>query len=438
VINSWKQLLNSNVNQPTAKVSAPTGVAAYLINGETLHSLLFLPIGRRFNSLKGAKLESLQNRFKNIKFIIIDEFSMVGCKMFHQIDQRLREASNVKDKIFGGFSVIIVGDTKQLPPVFDKRVWHNIRPNDSEEIISGKVVYDSFTDVVHLTEQVRQSGSEQEQFRNLLNRLRDCESTVDDWKLLLPRMNLPSNSAERKALDDAIFIMPKNNDVDIHNAKQLDRLNIEHGYRTCRIDGVHTGKNAVNICADQLGGLEASIFISRNCKVMLTSNLWTDVGLVNGAFGIVRHIIYEPNCGPPSLPLSVIIEMNDGYSGPSLEGFSKYIAIGPKTAVLENAENDPITRIQYPLKVAYATTIHKSQGSTIKLGRVDLGKSDWTANLTSVALSRFSNLNGLYLSRIDSLRLTNIKQEAGRKDHDDLDIKKIDNTLAKYNYFLNN
>jgi ATP-dependent exoDNAse (exonuclease V) alpha subunit len=108
---------------------------------------------------------------------------MVGCKMFYQIDQRLREASNIKDKIFGGFSVIIVGDTKQLPPVFDKRVWHNVRAKDNEDVISGKAVYDTFSDVVHLTEQVRQSGTMQAAFRELLDHLRDGECTINDWKL---------------------------------------------------------------------------------------------------------------------------------------------------------------------------------------------------------------------------------------------------------------
>lgn len=100
-----------------------TGTAAFVICGSTCHSKLFLPINRTYTPLKGDSLKRLQDTFKNIKVIIIDEVSMMGKKMLSHIDKRLREASGKNNKPFGDFFVIFVGDYQQLPPVGDTAVF---------------------------------------------------------------------------------------------------------------------------------------------------------------------------------------------------------------------------------------------------------------------------------------------------------------------------
>ena len=87
-----------------------TGTAAFVICGSTCHSKLFLPINRNYTPLKGASLKRLQDTFKNIKVIIIDEVSMMGKRMLSHIDKRFHKASGKNNKSFGDFFVIFVGD----------------------------------------------------------------------------------------------------------------------------------------------------------------------------------------------------------------------------------------------------------------------------------------------------------------------------------------
>nr|XP_058955383.1 uncharacterized protein LOC131782657 [Pocillopora verrucosa] len=102
-------------------VTATTGKASFNINSKTIHSLLNLPIGPRGNNdLKGQSLLRLQDRLHDVKYILIDEHSMLGQTLLGRIDKRCRQATGLHDEIFGGKSIILVGDPAQLPPVADK------------------------------------------------------------------------------------------------------------------------------------------------------------------------------------------------------------------------------------------------------------------------------------------------------------------------------
>ena len=101
------------------KRTAPTAKAAFIINGDTIHSLFNIPVSNRKNyleNLTGDSLSKLQDQFQSIKFIIIDEFSMIGQEMLCKIDKRLKQAKN-KQLPFGGVSIILTGDPAQLLPV---------------------------------------------------------------------------------------------------------------------------------------------------------------------------------------------------------------------------------------------------------------------------------------------------------------------------------
>ena len=96
---------------------------------------------------------------------------------------------------------------------------------------------------------------------------------------------------------------------------------------------------------------------------MLTSNLWAEVGLTNGAMGTVRNLIYDVGCLPPVLPKGVIIEMDVGYIGPCISGMPRHVVINPKTAYCHSSVGEgSLMRTQIPLLLAFAVTIHKSQG----------------------------------------------------------------------------
>ena len=98
-------------------LGAFTGAAAVNIGGSTLHSLFHLPTRDSFSSLTGKRLTELQNEFKETRFIIIDEMSMMSARMLAMIDERCRQAKSINNIPFGGMMVYLFGDFRQLPPV---------------------------------------------------------------------------------------------------------------------------------------------------------------------------------------------------------------------------------------------------------------------------------------------------------------------------------
>ena len=101
-------------------MAAPTGVAAFNIEGQTLHGLLKLLTKGDFKDLKGERLQNMQQSLADMSYLIIDEMSMVGRKMFGQVDRRLRQVfQHQVDHVFGGCSCLLFGDFGQLPPVTD-------------------------------------------------------------------------------------------------------------------------------------------------------------------------------------------------------------------------------------------------------------------------------------------------------------------------------
>ena len=169
-------------------VAAPTGVAALNIAGHTLHSLLSLPTKSDFKDLEGDRLNQLQQSLSAITYIIIDEMSMVGRKVLAQVDRRLRQAfPHRSQEVFGGCSCLLFGDFGQLPPVMDQPLYTT--QSRSELSDQGITVYRSFNSAVFLDQIIQQAGDDpgQRQFRSLLLRLRDGDTTVDDWKILMNR-----------------------------------------------------------------------------------------------------------------------------------------------------------------------------------------------------------------------------------------------------------
>ncbi|KAM4061206.1 PIF1-like helicase [Hirsutella rhossiliensis] len=106
--------------------AAPTGVAGNQISGTTLHSLLHLPINKDFKPLLAIDKAQLQKKLKDVKYLIIDEKSMLGLRQLSWIDDRLREAfPNRNEEFFGGLNILLVGDFFQLPPVLQKPLYYD-------------------------------------------------------------------------------------------------------------------------------------------------------------------------------------------------------------------------------------------------------------------------------------------------------------------------
>ena len=400
--------------QHQLRVAAPTGVAAFNVDGCTLHSLLSLPTKGDFKDLEGERLNKLQQSFADIKYIIIDEMSMVGRKILGQVDRRLRQAFPHRgQKVFGGCSCLLFGDFGQLPPVMDLPLY----TTDSRSELSdqGRAAYHQFNQAVVLNQVMRQAGQdpEQVQFRDILLRLRDAKVTVADWKCLMTQT--PTLVQDLSPFANALHLNPTVEAVVEHNVSQLRASS----QPIATIKAVHTGANASKAPADDAGGLEAVICLARSARVMLTSNLWVDVGLVNGAMGTIRAICYRSG-GPPDLPISVMVHF-DNYSGPTLHDGT--VPITPLRRTWSSSRGQ-CSHLQLPLKLAWAVTIHKSQGLTLDKVVIDVGKREFSSGLTFVACSRVRQLKDLlFTPPFPFQRLANLANSQRLRERQEEDVR---------------
>ena len=162
----------------SVRVAAPTGVAAFNIDGHTLHSLLSLPTKGEYKDLEGERLHCMQQSLAGMRYLVIDEMSMVGRKTFGQIDKRLRQVfPHHADQLFGGCSCLLFGDFGQLPPVMDLPLYTTVSRTALSDL--GSSAYQFFDRAVVLDQVMCQSGDDNDQvvFRNVLLHLRDGQVT---------------------------------------------------------------------------------------------------------------------------------------------------------------------------------------------------------------------------------------------------------------------
>jgi ATP-dependent DNA helicase PIF1 len=355
---------------------APTGIAAFNIHAKTIHSALKIPI-KDMRPLQGQSLAIFQEEMKHIRYILIDEMSFLGPRLFIQIDSRLREAfPDKKTSPFGGISIILVGDLGQLPPVKDKPLYAGNT--------AGKVLWKNFNIVVTLDIIFRQQGNHPRQaaFRQLLSNIRNVEPVIDDWDLLMSRVDMSLPPVERSLFHSAIHLFPTNDLVTLHNRQMLKSLNTP----IARSVAEHTRRAEIaGVDDDQL---EREVLLCPGQRVMLTCNLWVEAGLVNGALGYIQQIYYSPGTKPPQLPMFTTVL------------FDKYIGVPFDKNNLNIVPITPITRgnrKQIPLKMAWALTIHKSQGLTLDRATIDIGKKE-RQGLTFTSISRVKSIDGLRIS----------------------------------------
>ncbi|XP_044716304.1 PIF1-like helicase domain-containing protein [Hirsutella rhossiliensis] len=243
---------------------APTGVASNQIQGSTIHSLLRLPVGGTFTDLPPADAAALQSRLRHIKYLVIDEKSMLGLEQLARIDSRLRQAFPQRNlEFFGGVSVVLVGDFFQLPPVRQKPLYSTSTGLSSLER-RGQVAYRLFDRTVFLTTAQRQAGDDQAQFRQALQELRDVKLSIPSWNLL-------SNRAR----------------VNQYNHEHMVHLNAP----AIQVEAKNHGNGAGQAPSNNAGNLSNKFPVAKGTRVMLTTNLWQSAGLVNGAQGKSHPIL---------------------------------------------------------------------------------------------------------------------------------------------------
>ncbi|XP_078660053.1 uncharacterized protein LOC144904785 [Branchiostoma floridae x Branchiostoma belcheri] len=263
--------------------------AAFGINGMTLHSALSLSCGlnrgKDYQPLSSDRLNTLRSRLGKLKLLVVDEVSMVGADLLYHIHRRLQDicGSPDPDSRFGGVSILAVGDLFQLQPVGQNHVFG--LPSDSYAKLHGSLWEENFH-MMELTESMRQK--EDQNFANLLMRVRTASCTEDDIHLLTSRV---ISRTDPSYPSEALHVFKTNREVDEHNAKHLTTLSSKV-FDIKAIDSkkdLLTGFTNVNMSTkpSDTGGLREVVSVAVGARVMVTVNIDVADGLVNGTFATV-------------------------------------------------------------------------------------------------------------------------------------------------------
>ncbi len=354
-------------------ICAPTGVAALNVGGQTIHSLFRLPIGVIAENDITQSVE-LRKLLSTIDTLVIDEVSMVNADLLDAIDRSLRQARQRKQEAFGGVQVVLFGDPYQLAPVpgeGDERAYFEDHYR-SMWFFDAKVWNATDLTIYELTTIHRQHEDE---FKYLLNAVRHGRVTAE----IAARLN--EVGARSAPTDGAITLATTNGTVTRINATELARLPGRALTANAEVSGDFGGRA---FPADE--ALELKI----GARVMfLRNDTGNDGGQrwVNGSVGTVTKI---------DTTVWVDIDGERHEVRPTVWEKFKY-SYSPLTKALRKDVVAEFT--QFPLRLAWAVTIHKSQGKTYDRAIVDLGQRSFAPGQTYVALSRISDLEGLYLTR---------------------------------------
>ena len=279
---------------------APTGSAADNIDGNTYHTTLGMSIGNKPNH---GPAKRIQHLWAKKTIMIIDEISMTDLQSLSRINKRCNMARSLRSdssELFGGLpTVILMGDFYQFPPVKGLPLWRQPRPNNEEEIV-GKEIWQRFTDVILLDEQMRQA--EDLPFRDLLRRARNAELTVDDLdflnsKVIPPVPNFPLHKMVSIAKSNALR-QHLNHIAIIQFARLHNQLVYLFPAQHKRLPSIRN-LSLEDIFSQQDEGVKIpsqGLFIyTAGMPCMVLANENSKLGLVNGCRGIATGVVIEPD-----------------------------------------------------------------------------------------------------------------------------------------------
>lgn len=361
-------------------VTAPTGIAAINAGGCTLHSLFALP----FSVYKPAFANGLtlhrlpqymaskqkQEVIRGIDVLIIDEISMVRADLLDAVNDALCYYRKTR-KLFGGVQLLMVGDIHQLSPVVKGDEWNIVRDvYDSPFFFQSEALKLSKFKTVELKHIFRQS---EERFIKILNEIRDGNMSQESQRILLEKTDTEYNPK-----NNAIRIVSHNSIADETNYKKLNEIDAEECVFSASVSGKFPSSSIP---------CDMDLKLKVGAQIMVTVNSNSE-GLYNGMLGTVVAIDKKLDI--------ITIESTEGstYKIPKFKWSNNEYKINEDTGVVESVEVGTCT--QFPLKLAWAITIHKSQGLTFDEVIIDANKSFAHGQLY-VALSRCRTLDGIHL-----------------------------------------
>ncbi|MCE7994477.1 MAG: AAA family ATPase [Roseivirga sp.] len=373
-------------------VAAPTGIAAINAEGVTLHSLLQLPFGafipERIQPPDiNAQITTLFNLFTNLRFnaskrnlireielLIIDEVSMLRSDLLDCIDHMLRFLRRRKNEPFGGLQVLFIGDLLQLPPVVKDTEWQVLSQYyKSSYFFEARALKDNPPIHVELQKVYRQSD---QNFIGLLNRFRENRQTGDDISLLNGRYQADHQKLSEQGY---IHLTTHNRKADDINSQRLKALSTPIVSFSANIEGDYP---------EHVFPTAQKMELKEGAQVMFIKNdLSEDKLFFNGRIGHINELSRN----------KILVTFEDGniVEVPLHKWENKRYSLNKETNEIEEKILGSFE--QYPLKLAWAVTVHKSQGLTFEKAILDLSGA-FAQGQVYVALSRLTSMEGLVLS----------------------------------------
>ena len=361
-------------------IVAPTGVAAINAKGVTIHSFFQMPFGPILPN-QIANTSNQQRKFsktkidiiKSLDLVIIDEISMVRADLLDGIDQVMRRYKN-RNKVFGGAQVLMIGDLQQLAPVVRPNEWSLLQQHyNTVYFFSSKAYQEANVVSIELKHIYRQKN---EDFITILNEIRNDDLSEKSAKILNERYD-PHFSPSKE--DGYITLTTHNRRADLINNSELNKLKNKSSFFQAEISGKFNENAFPN---------SEKLELKIGAQVMFIKNDSSpEKRYFNGKIGIVTDISRE------SVTVQCANEVDEIVTEKEMWDNINY-SINEETKELK--EDVVGSFKQIPLRLAWAITIHKSQGLTFERAIID-AEASFAHGQTYVALSRCTSLEGLVL-----------------------------------------
>lgn len=426
-----KHMIKHSSDPTHTHVCAMTGCAAVLLEcgATTLHSWAGIGLCKNVEDhiiiTRISMNKYKRKKWKQTNILIIDEISMMSKRLFELLDQIGKKIRN-NSKPFGGIQVIFSGDFYQLPPIGD----HG-DPDSYKFCFESPIWSETFDTQILLDKLFRQQDDD---YRSILNQIREGHidkkscSMLNSCLLQHKTFKLPTKQIQNDPtypILRPVILLPKKGQVQSINNKEIDKLTTKEFtyayYDTIEEKPkVSISSNPVSVLSSSMNDMhlmdtksnpkplsnrekqnekqflannamfEQSLTLKIGCQVMCIVNLDVECGICNGSTGIITKFVRDPDYmdndhSKKLSPMIPIVRFKNGITKP----------INYHIWKSDNIEGYGVKQI--PLILAWAVTIHKSQGATLDSAEIDIGNNVFAPGQTYVALSRVKSLDGLYL-----------------------------------------